>query len=114
MIILAVAPSGDTVNGDRKGRADLTHAGVTESSKSLGQGGHADAFDGIEVDGRPGGDGIFTDFQHNLTPKSPNIRCTRRDERSAESRDGNVSRQYDNRTTRNLRELAPPNLSTDR
>jgi hypothetical protein len=45
MIILAVANSQlgalrlllrDTVNGDCKGGADLTHAGVTESSESLG------------------------------------------------------------------------------
>jgi len=72
--------TGWTVDRYLEGRADLTHPGVGQPAEPVDQNRDRDAFDRVQVDRRPPGDGVLTRFEENLAGE-PSNRCrARRDE----------------------------------
>ncbi len=108
-------PSRTTaIDGDRECRADLVHLVVAESAQTFDEDGDGDALDGVEVHRARSRDRIGVRFEHHFTWQ-PADRCRARgDQRPLETRDGRVTAQDHDRPPADLRQFAPPELTSTR
>ena len=101
-----------TVDRNRECIADRTHAFVTQPSEPADEDADGHALDRVEVDGAVLWHRVVVGLEHDLARQAPDRGRTGGDERPTESRDGGVAGQHDDRTSADLRQLAPPELAT--
>ena len=99
-----------TIDRHTKGNADLAHPRVAKSTNSLHKHRDRHTFDRIKVDNAASADRIVAGVQHYFTRKATNSGSARRNEGSSKPRDGGVTREDNDGTTRNLGQFAPPDF----
>ncbi len=102
------------VDGNLESGKELTHSPVAQASEAFDEKADRDAFDRVEVDGRPPRDRVFAGFKHHFAGQTPDGRRARRDERPSQPRDSGVTRQHDHRAPPDPWGLAPPDLAPGR
>ena len=102
------------IDGDAQSVADLPHLAVRQATDPVDQHPDRDALDRVEIRDARSWDRILAGLERHLTRKPTNGRRTRRNERPSETRDGCVTRQYDDGAATYLGELTPPHLAARR
>ncbi len=104
--------SGLTVHSNRQRGADLTHSFAVETTQPIRERADRNALYRVEVDGRSQRDRVLPGFKHNLAGKPSNVRGAGSNHGTPKSGNGSIARQHDNRATRCLRQLAPPDFAS--
>lgn len=99
-----------TVNGDREGGADFSHSRFGQSSQPFNESCDRDAFDRVEIDCRAKGHGVISGLEENFAREVSDGGRAGGDEGPTEAWDDGVTRQDNDRSTVDLRHLAPPDL----
>jgi len=87
-------PESDVaVDGNLERTADLAHPGIAQASHPFDEDRYRDALDRIEIDARSPWDRVFVRVEDDLAGESANRRRARCDERSAQPRNGRISRK---------------------
>jgi hypothetical protein len=97
-----------------EGCADLSYAGIGQSTQTVDKDGDRHAFDGVKIDRRALRDRIIGGLQHDLTGQAANGRRAGCDQRPSKPRDGRISGQHDDGPTTSVGKLAPPHLAAGR
>lgn len=106
--------SASTVDGDFEGFADLVHAVVAESAQALDQRSNRDALDRVEIDDRNKWDWVVWRLEEDLGRDVADRGRARPDQGTPQARDRGVSREHDHGPAPDLRELAPPDITSRR
>lgn len=110
----AAPSSASTVDGDFERFADLVHAVVAESAQALDQRSNRDALDRVEIDDRNEWDRVVWRLEEDLGRNVADRGRARPDQGTPQARDRGVSREHDHRPAPDLRELAPPDITSRR
>jgi len=102
------------IDGDGQCRAHPAHALVAEAAEAVHQGGHGDTLDRVEVHNGSSWDRVLVYFEHDLAGQSANRGRAWGHQGPSQSRDGRVPREDDDGAPPDLRQFAPPHLTTCR
>ena len=106
--------SGFAGDGDLERGTDLTHPRVAESAQALDKRPERHALDRVEVDDRRKWDRVVAWLEQYLTRKPADCGRAWPDQCAMQPRNRRVTGKHHDRAAPDLRELAPPNLTSGR
>jgi len=107
-----VAALSGAIHCDGERCTDLAHPVVAESTQAIDEHADRDTLDGIEVHRGEQRYRVGARFQHDLAGKAPDRGGTRGHERPFEARDGGITTEDDDRSSTDVGQLTPPELTS--